>query len=300
MTSPTQRTYHERMLQVLVHIQQHLDEALSLDELAAVAHFSPFHFHRIFRGMLGESVMEHIRRLRLERATQQLKYTDQPITRIAFQAGYETHEAFTRAFRAMFGDAPSRFREIHRPVPLPAAPSGVHYDPAGGPHDFQPTHTGDTPMDVTIKKIDPIRVAFVRHVGPYQEVGQTWQKLCALAGQRGLFGPQSKFLGLCHDDPEVTPPDKIRYDACVVVDERAQPEGELGIQTIPAGDYAVTVHAGPYEGLSRTYAQLCGEAIPQLGREIRSGPSIEVYLNDPNQTAPADLRTEVHIPLEPA
>src|SRR5205085_6955962 len=113
MHSQTERTYHERVLRVLVYIQNHLDDALALDDLAAVAHFSPYHFHRIFRGMVGESVMEHVRRLRLERAAHRLKFTDQPVTRIAFDAGYEAHEAFTRAFGAMFGTAPSQFRAAH-------------------------------------------------------------------------------------------------------------------------------------------------------------------------------------------
>jgi len=77
-------------LRVLVHIQQHLDETIELDELAHIAHFSPYHFHRIFRGMVGESLMEHVRRLRLERAAHRLKFTDTSVTNIAFDAGYET------------------------------------------------------------------------------------------------------------------------------------------------------------------------------------------------------------------
>ena len=108
MKATTLQHYRERILKVLVHVQQNLDEATSLERLAEVAGFSPFHFHRIFRGMVGETVAEHVRRLRLERAAMRLKHTDQPVTRIAFDAGYEAHEAFTRAFGAMFGVAPSR------------------------------------------------------------------------------------------------------------------------------------------------------------------------------------------------
>ncbi|HEX4589292.1 MAG TPA: AraC family transcriptional regulator, partial [Gemmataceae bacterium] len=81
MRADTERTYKQRILRVLVHIQQHLDEVLELEDLAGVAHFSPYHFHRVFRGMVGESVMEHVRRLRLERAAHRLKFTDEPVTR---------------------------------------------------------------------------------------------------------------------------------------------------------------------------------------------------------------------------
>ena len=295
----TEQAYRERILRVLVHIQGRLDEALSLDELARIAHFSPYHFHRVFRGMVGESLMEHVRRLRLERAADRLKRTDQPVTRIAFDAGYEAHEAFTRAFRAMFGESPSRFRGIHQPIPYPGCPSGVHFDPNGRVERFEPSHEGNRAMEVKIKTIEPMRVAFVRHVGPYEQVGETWNKLCAWAGPRGLFGPQTVMLGICHDDPEVTPTDKIRYDACMTVDAPFEPEGEVGVQDIEGGEYAVVTHHGPYEKLSETYAQLCGQWLPSSGRELRSAPPFELYHNSPHDTAPDDLLTDIHLPLQP-
>jgi len=299
MRADTAKDYHERMLRVLVHIQEHLDEALDLASMAAIAHFSPYHFHRIFQGMVGESVMAHIRRLRLERAAQQLKHSDRPVTRIAFEAGYETHEAFTRAFRASIGESPSRFRQIHQAISLPAAPSGVHYAAGGGPEDFTPVQTGGSRMDVQIREVPKMRVAFVRHVGPYIEVHAAWAKLCGWAGPHGLFGPQAKMLGVCHDDPEVTPPDKIRYDACITVGEEVQPEDDIGVQEVGGGEYATTLHHGPYERLAQTYAELCGQWLPSTGREVRSGPSIEMYQNSPQDTAPEDLRTEVYVPLDP-
>lgn len=298
MRPRTEQTYKERMLRVLVHIQQHLDEALVLEDLAALAHFSPYHFHRVFLGMVGESLMAHVRRLRLERAALRLKHSDQPVTRIAFEAGYETHEAFTRAFHAVFGEAPIRFREVHQPVALPEVASGVHYQPTASLTDFTPHCTGEPPMEASIKKMSEMRVAFVRHVGPYHEVGPAWGQLCAWVGRRGLFGPKTMLLGLCHDDPAVTPPERIRYDACIVVGDRVQAEGDVGIQTIPAGDYATTIHRGPYDRLAQTYARLCGEWIPQQGREMRSAPSLEIYQNDPNKTPPEQLLTEVCVPLE--
>jgi AraC family transcriptional regulator len=284
--SRTQQTYKERVLAVLVHIQTHLDEALRLEDLAAVAYFSPYHFHRIFRGMVGESVMEHIRRLRLERGAHRLKFSDRPVTQIAFEAGYETHEAFTRAFRAMFGESPSGFREIHQALPQKRVPSGVHFAPDGRVEDFDAMQTGGPPMDVRIEKVDAMRVAFVRHVGPYDQVGETWAKLMGWAGPRGLLGPRMAALAILHDDPEVTPPERIRYDACLVVGGDFEPEGEVGVQEIEGGDYAVTTHRGPYAKLGETYARLCGEWLPSSARELRSKPGLEFYRNSPQSTAP--------------
>jgi AraC family transcriptional regulator len=151
MKSLTERDYRKRILRVLVHIQTHLDEALPLDELARVAHFSPYHFHRVFRGMVGESVKEHVRRLRLERAAQRLKLGDQPVVQIALDAGYETHESFTRAFSLLFGMPPSQFRASKRAIPLLKMPNGVHFAVDGNFTIFQPSHSGGRPMEVRIE-----------------------------------------------------------------------------------------------------------------------------------------------------
>jgi AraC family transcriptional regulator len=296
MRQHTERSYKERILRVLVHIQNHLDEAVSLDELAALAHFSPYHFHRIVRGMVGESVMEHIRRLRLERAAHRLKFTDGLITRIAFEAGYETHEAFTRAFGAMFGKSPSHFRDRHRFLPFPPVPSGVHYQADGRLDDYRDMQDARAPLNVEVVSFPTTRVAFMRHVGPYGEVGPTWGKLFARAGPKGLVGRSTRILGLVHDDPEVTPGDKVRYDACIVVEDRFQPEGEIGLQEI-SGEYAVATHQGPYGSLGETYVRICGQWLPSSGWELRSAASVEIYRNSPQNSKPEELLTDIHLPL---
>jgi AraC family transcriptional regulator len=299
MTSTTERDYQKRILRVLVYIQDHLDEALPLEELARVAHFSPYHFHRVFRGMVGESVKEHVRRLRLERAALRLKNGDQPVTRIALDAGYEAHESFTRAFTAMFGMPPSRFRAARRALPFREAPSGVHFVPGGQVTAFRPPqNSGDPAMDVRIETFPARRVAFVRHVGPYRQVHTAWEKLAAWAGPRGLFGPRAMAIGVGHDDPDVTPPDKIRYDACLTVDGPVAPEGEVGVQEVGGGEYAVFTHRGPYENVSQTLARFCGEWLPASGREPRSAPCLSIFRNSPENTAPEDLLTDVYMPLE--
>lgn len=298
MKASTLNDYKQRILRVLVHIQAHLDEALYLEELASLACFSPYHFHRVFRGMVGETLMDHVRRLRLERAAQRLKAGDAPVTRIAFEAGYETHEAFTRAFRTMFGASPSQYRESRHVAEYAESPCGLHFREGLSIHNFTPHELKGSTMEVRIAEIEPIRVAFVRHVGPYAACKQAWEVLCGWAGPRGLLQPETVYLGLSHDDPDVTPADKLRYDACIVVDREVRAEGEVGVQEIAGGDYAITSHRGPYEKLVHTYARLCGEWLPRSGREVRAAPSFEIYRNDPSTTRPEELLTDVHVPLQ--
>ena len=297
MRTVTLQDYKRRMLRVLVHIQQHLDDRLRLEELAGLACFSPCHFHRVFKGMVGESVKEHIRRLRLERAASQLKLGAASVTHIAFDAGYESHEAFTRSFRAAFGLPPSQFRSSNKRKTATLAPSGLHYGHGTAVRDFKATQRESKAMKVKIENREPVRVAFMRHVGPYGEVGATWDKFLPVLGKDGLLGGDSLIVGICHDDPEVTWPDKIRYDACVTVDETFQPSGDIGVQVIPGGDYALTTHFGPYDKLGETYTELLGQWLPRSGRELRSTPCFEVYLNDPQSTEPEDLITDFYAPL---
>lgn len=153
-------------------------------------------------------------------------------------------------------------------------------------------------MDVTIKKVEPMRVAFVRHIGPYNECGEAWDKLCPRLGKEGLLGPGAEYIGLCHDDPDVTPPERLRYDACVIVAEDYVPQGEIGVQTISGGEYAVTTHFGPYDSLGETYARLMGQWVPRSGRELRSAPGLEFYLSDPENTDPQDCVTDIYAPLQ--
>ncbi|MBI1750368.1 MAG: AraC family transcriptional regulator [Acidobacteria bacterium] len=282
---------------MLVHVQQHLDEPLPLEELAAVACFSPFHFHRVFRGMVGESVKEHVRRLRLERAALRLKSSREPIVQIALTAGYDAHESFTRAFRVVFGMNPSEYRDARHTSQWPDSPSRVHFSPDGPFQDFQPAPWLGRPLEAQVRPFSPRRVAFVRHVGPYHKAGDAWERLMAWAGPRGLLGPQLALLGIVHDDPETTPPEKWRYDAAIVVGETVCAERDVGIQELPGGKYAVATHQGAYATLGRCYARLCSEWLPKSGHEMAAAPALEIYLNSPKTTKPAELLTEIWLPL---
>jgi AraC family transcriptional regulator len=285
MTTPTEQTYRQRILQVQLFIQEHLDEELSLDRLARVAHFSPCHFHRIFRGIVGEGVNEYVRRLRLESAAVALKTTDWSILDIALRAGYNAHEAFTRAFRQMFGASPSQYRAGQHPLYVPK--------------EIPLMSVRMTAREVRIETVPTRRLAFLRHLGPYGDACFTFDRLMAWAGQRGLFGPNTVVLGICHDDPEVTALDKIRFDCCVTVSEHMRGEGEIGVQTLEGGECAVLTHLGPYSGLGEAYRWLFGTWLPTSGREPRNAPPFEVYFNNPRETPPEQLRTDIYIPLEP-
>ena len=239
----TWNDYQQRILRVLTHIQEHLDEALDLEALARVACFSSFHFHRIFAAMTGETLADHVRRLRLERAAMELRSGAKQVIQLALDAGYEAHAAFTRAFKTAYGVSPAEFRRATGPIAIRPAPSGVHFRPGVPLTTFNTNHITTKIMKVITKKIKPMRVAYLRHVGPYEGVGQTWNDLMAQLSADKQLRKRSVFqcIGIGHDNPSVTPAAELRFDACITVDEKYVPTKPVEVQTIAGGDYAVAV-----------------------------------------------------------
>jgi len=156
-------------------------------------------------------------------------------------------------------------------------------------------------VNVTVKTLEPMRVACVRHVGPYNECDPAWKTLCEHAGQQGWMGPETKMLALCHDDPDTTPPEKIRYDACVTVGpaaEGAEGADDVQIKELPGGEYASFTHVGPFDRISESYREFYQDWLPQSGREQAAAPHIEFYHKDPSTTPPGELETEICVPLK--
>jgi len=297
----TKRDYYERMLRVLDHIQRHLDDELTLTGLAGVACFSPYHFHYVFRGIVGEGVGGYIRRLRLERAWHRLLGGDRPVTEVARGAGYSSHEGFDRAFKAHFGLTPSHARRVAEvSAMLPSSDGRLPEELARRLQRLlQPTEDG-AELGVEVRRIEPLRVAAIRHVGPYDRIGALFEGLMAWAGRHRMLGSATRVLGLCYDDPEMTPPEQCRYDACLALDPDQSVPLQDGVSEIliQGGEYAVAVHRGKHCDLPQTYALVCGQWCPRFGREIRDVPCIENYLNDARNTSVEALRTEIYVPLQ--
>lgn len=276
----TQADYQRRLLRAQQVLQERLDAPIDPAALAQAAHFSLHHFHRVFRAQMGETVMEHVRRLRLERAARRLRTGgDMRLLDVALDAGYESHEAFTRAFIARFGVPPSGFRE--------QPPSRVLA--------WQQAHAGAPGVDVQVHTFPALRVVFMRHRGSYADVGQLWQRLMAWASGQGLLGADPVLYGVCPDDPAVTAEALLRFDACIAVGDGFAATDEVGVMDLPGGTYAVGLHRGSYARLGATYLDVIGRWFPTSGYEPAPDAVIEHYLNDPEQTPEEDLLTEVRV-----
>jgi AraC family transcriptional regulator len=294
----TWNDYQQRILRVLTHIQEHLDEALDLEELAGVACFSSFHFHRVFAAMTGETIADHVRRLRLERAAMELRSGARQVIQVALDAGYEAHEAFTRAFKVAYGISPAEFRRTTGTIAIRPAPSGVHYRPGVLLTAFNTNHLTTKAMKVITRKIKPLRVAYLRHVGPYENTSQTWVDLTTRLSADKQLRKSSLFIGMGHDDPSVTPAAELRYDACITVDEEYEPKKPLELQTIVGGDYAVVKNCTVGK-IKEGFGYLYGKWLARSSRELRPAPSFILNVDARDAVAPMKRRVDIYLPLQP-
>jgi AraC family transcriptional regulator len=238
MSKPdTARDYGRRIERVVAFIGAHLDDPLDLERLAAVACFSPYHFHRIYRAIAGETTADTLRRLRLHRAAGEIVRDSTPIAAVARRAGYGSVAAFGRAFRAAYGATPAAYRKRGRLVtvgPFAATQEGLMYE-------------------VSIRELAPVRLAALRHVGPYMGIGPVFERLFAWAGGRGLVGPSTRAFGIYYDSPEAVPARQLRSDAGITVGPQVEVEGDVRLVDLAGGRHAVFVHKGPYAELESAY-----------------------------------------------
>jgi AraC family transcriptional regulator len=301
----TKSFYEAAVGSTIVRIVAMLDEALDLEALAREAALSPFHFHRVFRGMVGETPLEMHRRLRLERAASQLVAGGAAVTTIAFDAGYETHEAFTRAFRQAYGTSPSAFRQLataaeknsraRPPQTHLAARSGIHF--RATTLERIPFIQGEIAMNVTIEEMTELRLATIHHVGAYNRISDAFGRLDEIVRPAGLLREGALMLAIYHDDPETTAVEQLQSDAAISVEKGVRLPRGLEEKKLHAGTYARTTHVGPYATLGDTWARLMGQWLPASGKRVGNGFSFEVYRNTPMNAAPKDLCTDLYLPI---
>lgn len=294
MRSATAEDYYSRLKKALDFVVCHLDQPCTVEAVAAEAAFSRYHFQRIFRAMTGESITELVRRLRLERAAQRLRHESVNVLEVALDAGYSSEEAFSRAFRRGCGMSPNRSRTTWPPPVFSSAAARVRYYPEEKRVEINPL-TGGISMEVRIEALGDIKVARVRHTGPYDEVGACFERLFEWAATAGVR--PGRVLTLSYDDPDAVSPESLRSDACIEVQTDAAPPPGISIDRIEGGRYAVCTHRGSYDGISEAYKNLFGSWLPQSGEELDDRPCMEIYRNSPLDTAPAQLLTDVCLPL---
>lgn len=279
--------YQQQLNKVIEFIGKHLDEELTLKQLSHIACFSKYHFHRLFTAYTGLSLQQYIRWLRLKRAAHQLIVDkDQSIINIAMDAGFESHEAFSRVFKQTCGMSPSEFR--HKS-------SWQMWDQP--PYQLPPQ--GEMAMNVAIKNMPARRLAVLEHRGDPQRVGESVSKLISWAKSQSVnLKPKAgEAFGFAYDDPKLTPAD-FRFDLGIAIPEHLTLKGEVVEKRLPEGRYAVAIHKGSRDKIGDTVYALYRNWLPDSGAELADLPCIFCYYNFDHEVAETELLTECWLLLK--
>ncbi len=314
--------YTARINRVIDYIERHIDEKLQLDTLARVANFSPYHFHRIFAAMMGETLNHFISRVRLGRARAALvQNPKKTITEIALDCGFSSSATFARAFKEAYGISASEWRQGNSKNCKPESNvnqllrsyrkafqvSSMYIDPVNKQQTWRINmKQSETALnaDVRIQELPEMNVAYVRHIGPYagdeQLFERLWGTLCKWAAARDLLDfENSTFLSVYYDDPDLTEESKLRVDVCMTVPKGTPVEGEIGTMTLPGGKYAMAKFEIDATQFRDAWAAVYAGWFPESGYQPDDRPPFELYLNDPKEHPEGKHIVEICAPVKP-
>ncbi len=277
--------YVELILKVLVYIEDHLEEELRMGELAKIAGYSPFYFHRIFQLIVGETLHKYIRRLRLEKAAGKLRYTNDPITDIALDTQFDTPSAFTRAFKQFMGSSPRNYRLLYQEVNAMTKKM----------NEFPMIHPD------TIEILSDTALWFIRKQGSYSFSSQlAWESMLTFIQKEGLDKVLLRYFSVAHDDPTITNEDQLRFDACIQPPKGLQLKNKIASQIFKGGKYAIFIHYGPHDTLDNTFDRIFLKWIPNSREHCDDSRPIvcEHFHLEYVGKDESKLETKIYIPIE--
>lgn len=298
MTS--KREYERRINRVVDYVERNPAAELSLEGLARIASFSPYHFHRVFRATTGETLFDFSQRLRIEKGARMLlRSKERGVLETAQSCGFASASTFARAFKAHFGMSATEWRtgghrhwRERKNCNLGNELSKVSKATKSEGSDTVDVRRIDA-VKIRIGNLPSYRVAYMRYVGPYESSGipQLWCKLETWRAAQGL-GKDTTTLGLAYDDPRITAAQTCRYDACVTVPGDFVPDRYVNVIDTASGRYAMCPFEGTAADMIRAWNRAFRDWLPDSGFEPDDKPLIELYDSacpDPTQAFSCEL-----------
>ena len=318
--------YTARINRVIDYIEANIDKSFTLEELARVANFSRFHFHRLFGAVVGETLNHFIQRIRLEKAaTQLIGNPKKSITEIVYDCGFSSSASFARAFRETFRMSASQWRSgghgrnrkerktIHNEDQLHGK-IGKDFDVSSDylingktvKQKWRIVMKGKSTFtaDVEVKDLPDLHVAYIRHIGPYagdkELFDRLFTRLFKWAGARDLLRfPETQVLAVYYDNPEITDEDRLRLDVCITVPEETPVDGEVGKMVLPGGKYAMARFELASDEYPDAWSAVCSGWLPESGYQPDDRPAFELYLNDPKEHPEGKCILDICLPVKP-
>jgi len=298
---------------VMDYIIAHLDDDLSLERLAREANFSVSHFHRIFQKVTGETVNQYIRRIRVEFSANKLvKNPKLSITEIAYSMGFSSSACFAREFQRYFGMSASHYRDKELSEKGKIGKTKSKIGKAKDSHgkemsvSFEDNNKNNIlrrkimKFSAKVKEMPEMNVVYIRHRGPYDQIGDAIHKIMKWCTARDLIRfPETKIISVYHDDPSITEKEKLNADACITVPPGTKTEGEVGTYVVPGGKFAVASVEIAVDEFGEAWDKLVGEWIPEHGYQSDERLCYEICMNDPKEHPEGKFIVDICEPVKP-
>lgn len=293
------KIYQDRINNAIDYINNNLDKSISLDELADVANFSSFYFHRIFVAIVGESVNSYTNRVRIEKSARLLKYSNKPIFDIAFECGYSSPATFSRSFKKYFQISPSNFRKTgdikNRKICKELHPMEKYLCDMSLEEKIKL-------FPITIKNLPKRIVAYIRVTDSYKEgvVIKAFEKLIKWANHNKLLS-QTQFFGMSLDDPMITPQNKYRYEACLSLPDNfaVNESDDIKLMELPFCQYATTKVSGDINLVATAMSFMYNYWLINSLYEPQHQYGLEYFLDKENICNWDRFDLELYIPVKP-
>lgn len=281
--------YQSRINMVLEYIDENFAEQMDIDKLSKVACFSPFHFHRIFKGIVGESIISYLRRIRLERAAILLNiHKNKAILDIAIECGFSGAAVFNRCFISYFGISPSSFRNND-------CLKAKHVEN----ENKNKKYINLNEVNIRIENTKGMNVIFLKCFKGYENyIFKVFETLWEYAFQNGLVNKHTQAIGIPYDSSVITKSNQCRFDACLTIETPIQTTGEIGCKYIEGGTYLVASSVGDTQHIINIYDYLYGQWLPNSKYLPANRPMYHIMKPLNNQSVITQFDFQIYIPLE--
>lgn len=282
-------TQAERYKLVEEYLNTHFKSEVSIAEVERIACYSYRNINRIFYAIHNETIGQYVKRLKLEKAAEYLKYSSFSVAEIAVEIGYNDSSALIKAFKKQFGYKPSTFRKQGKEAKIDCLKE----------NERQFDHLD---LSWEIEKLPEFEIIYSSHYGSYYDlnaIGKKWNEFVRYVTKKGLVDNESIFLGEVIDDTTITADIFCRYNMGLVLAKTLDfsPKSLFKTKTIRAHRYVKFMHKGSYASMPKTYNQIYGIWMFQVGLEFADMPILEFYLNDESTVPESELLTEIYIPV---
>ncbi|NQX32445.1 AraC family transcriptional regulator [Pedobacter boryungensis] len=297
-----QADYKKRINRVFEFIDENLESDLSLNTVSAIAFFSPFHFHRVFKFVTGETLNDYIIRRRIEKSASDLLHKNIAVTAIAHKFGFGDNSSFSRAFKKYYGVSPIEFKKQnpnrHSKISQLKSKKGQEY-PDYDQYICIIDHLKNwikMNAKIEIKEMPKMDLAYVSSIGP-QNLENAYATLIKWATPQGLMNDQTKMVTIYHDSFKVTEASKVRMSASIVLNKPVETTGEIGLTSIKAGKFIM----GKYEiGLDEFEKAWTGLYLwmNENGYKKADSNPFEIYHNNFKEHPERKAIVDFYIPIE--